>query len=123
MFKRIGTSAFILLAIGAPLIFIFTGKIFNSIIFLLGGVIALLGFAVMVKMTDIVLKTGMKKERRTFFLIGFVKLAIIGAVFYPISRVSEVAVFFFVGGMLIIFPAIIAGAVYQLRRGTANGGA
>ena len=103
------------------IIYIWTGNGFYSIIFLLGGIISISGFLLMTKMTDRVLKRRKKIEKRLFFLAGFIKLAVIAAVFYLVSRISETAVLFHILGLSIIFISILVEGIYQFYRSAANG--
>ncbi len=119
--KRLFKISLYTMVIFMTVIYIWTGNGFYSIIFLLGGIISISGFLLMTKMTDRVLKRRKKIEKRFFFLAGFIKLAIISAVFYLVSRVSETAVLFFILGLLIVFISILVEGIYQLYRSAANG--
>lgn len=79
----------------------------------------------MIKMTDRVLKTGNKKGQLVYFLTALLKLGVIAAAFYLVSRVSDTAVIIFILGLSIVIFTIVIEGVYQLykhrRRGVANG--
>jgi chromate transport protein ChrA len=62
-----------------------------------------------------------KKAMALFFAAGFLKFAVIGAVFYLVSRISETAVLFYILGLSLIILAIFIEAIYQLYRSAANG--
>jgi hypothetical protein len=119
--KRVIKVSLCAMVILALVIYIWTGNIFYSIIFLPGGIISISGFLLMIKMTDRVLKRGNKKEKRLFFLAGLMKLAVITGLFYLVSRISDKSVLFFILGFSIIFLSILIEGVYQLYRSAANG--
>jgi predicted tellurium resistance membrane protein TerC len=119
--KRLIKVSLCSMVILMAVIYICTGNSFYSIIFLLGGIVSISGFLLMTKMTDRVLKRRKKIEKRLFFLAGFIKLAIITAVFYLVSRISETAVLFHMLGLSIIFISILVEGIYQFYRSAANG--
>ena len=119
--KRLIKVSLCSMVILMAVIYIWTGNGFYSIIFLLGGIISISGFLLMTKMTDRVLKRRKKIEKRLFFLAGFIKLAVIAAVFYLVSRISETAVLFHILGLSIIFISIFVEGIYQFYRSAANG--
>ena len=119
--KRLIKLSLCAMGILLVVIYIWTGSIIYSIIFLSGGIVSISGFLLMIKMTDRVLKRGNKKEKWFFFLAGFMKLAVIAGLFYLAARISETALLFNILGLSLIFLAIFIEGVYQLYRSAANG--
>lgn len=96
------------------LIFFFTKKHIYSIIILIAGIISISSFLLMIKIIDRILKIG--KGTGLFFLIELLKMIVIAAVFYPISRISERAILFYILGLSIIIISIMVEGGYQLYR-------
>jgi ABC-type multidrug transport system permease subunit len=119
--KRLIKVSLCSMVILMTVIYIWTGNGFYSIIFLFGGIISISGFLLMTKMTDRVLNRRKKIEKRLFFLAAFIKLAIIAAVFYLVSRISETAVLLYILGLSIILISILVEGIYQFYRSAANG--
>ncbi len=118
MVKRlIDASIYIGLSL-AILIYLFTKEAFYSIIFLLGTVVSISGFYIMIKMIDRILGRG--KVSPLYFLVALLKMMIIAAVFYLVSRVGESAVLFHILGLSVIVMAIFMEAAYQLYRSITN---
>lgn len=104
------------------IVFLVTKSLFYSIIFLLGSIISLSGFFVMIRMTDRILRRG--KGQLLFFLIMTLKLGLITAVFYLVSRSAgdnaEGAAIWFLTGLSVIVIALAMEGVYQVYRSVSN---
>ncbi len=100
-------------------VFIFTKNIIYCIITLWASTIALLGFSIMIKLIDKYFKTG--KGKALFFLFMFSKLALISAIFYPVSRISEEAILFYILGLSVIVISTITEGIYQIYRSFTHG--
>lgn len=100
-------------------IYIFTKNSIYIIITLLAAVISISGFMMMIKIIDRIITAG--KGTGLFFISGFFKLVIIAAIFYPISKISESAVLFYILGLSTIVISILFESCYQLFRKMSNG--
>ena len=56
-----------------------------------------------------------------FFFVAFFKIFLISVIFYPISRISESAVLFYILGLSIIVFATMVEGMIQLVRNFSNG--
>lgn len=72
----------------------------------------------MIKMIDRILRQG--KGRMGFYLVTALKMAVISAVFYLVSRSTEAAVLYHILGLSILVLAIAMEGVYQFYRSVAN---
>jgi hypothetical protein len=73
----------------------------------------------MIKLIDRILTRG--KGQGLFFLVAFLKMVVISAIFYGVSRVSERAVLFYILGLSIIVLAIFMEGFAQLCRRSSGG--
>ena len=117
--KRLIKVSIILGIVIALGILLFTNSGFYSIIFLLGAIISISGFLIMIKMIDRILRQG--QGQLGFYLVLVLKMAVIAAVFYLVSRSTEGAVLFHILGLSILVPAIAIEGVYQFYRSVSNG--
>ncbi|MCK4764427.1 MAG: hypothetical protein KAW12_19665 [Candidatus Aminicenantes bacterium] len=65
----------------------------------------------MIKLIDRIFKK--RKGQVLFFAAGFLKMAVIAATFYPVSRISETAVLFYILGFSVIVLSIMIEGVLQ----------
>ena len=112
MIKRLIKLAIAALVLAIIPIYIFTKSAFYSIIFCLGAIISILGFLLMIKMTDIVLKQG--KGQLLFMLALFLKMAVIILFLYLVARTPGNSVLFYILGLSIMVVAIGMEGIYQL---------
>ena len=117
--KRIVVTSILLQIISFLVIFIFTKRLIYSIISLLAATISFAGFILMIKLIDKILKT--KKGNGLFFLFGFFKMVVIALVFYPISKISDIAVVIYIYGLSTIILAIMVEGGYQLFKKQYHG--
>ncbi|MGE5341661.1 MAG: hypothetical protein ACM3SY_09290 [Candidatus Omnitrophota bacterium] len=75
----------------------------------------------MVKIVDRLLQVEKKRSQGPYFLVSGMKLAVISAGFYLVSRISETAVLFYMLGISVIPLSIIGEGGYQLYRSFSNG--
>jgi len=113
----------IVLAIGCQVvltifIYLFTKRLIYSIILFSAAIISIAGFLLMIKSIDRIFKRG--KGQGLFFLAELLKMALIAAVFYPVSRVSETAVLIYILGLSLIVISIMIEGLFQLLRGFAS---
>jgi len=59
----------------------------------------------MIKIIDRILLK--RKGQVLFFAASFLKMAVIAAIFYPVSRVSETAVLFYILGLSVIIISVL----------------
>lgn len=119
MVKRVVKFSILIQVVGVVSIYLFTFQFIYSIIFLSGAVLSMLGFLVIVKMTDRVLKNG--SSQGMVWLVGFLKLSVISLCFYLASRVSKGAVLYYILGLSVIMMAIALEGILQFRRSRVNG--
>lgn len=101
------------------LIYLFTKQVIYSIIFFLATMLSVLGFLLMIKVVDRILQN--KKGQALFFLAALLKMGVIAAIFYAVSRISETAVLFYILGLSMIVFSIMVEGIYQLYRSFSNG--
>lgn len=68
----------------------------------------------MIKIIDRILIK--RKGQVLFFLAAFLKMIVIAAIFYTVSRVSETAVLFYILGLSVIIISIFGEGAFQLFR-------
>jgi hypothetical protein len=117
--KRIASTAVIMQIVLGLIIYIFTKRAIYSIICFIAATICVTGFVIMIKLIDKILKTN--RGRGLFFLFQLGKMALIAALFIPISKVSETAVILYIIGLSMIPLAILIEAGHQLFRKKVNG--
>ena len=117
--SRIKTNTFISQAIITVLVFAFTNSLIYSIITLLASTIAIGGFVIMVKLVDKYFSKGEGKAALFSFMLF--KFAIIAAIFYPVSKISETAVLFYILGLSAIVISTMIEGFYQIYRSFRNG--
>jgi hypothetical protein len=101
------------------LVYAFTNSLFYCIIVFLASAFGILSFLIMIKLIDRYLDK--KKGKSLIFLSGFIKMGLITLAFYPLSKVSEAAILFFILGLSTIVLSILAEGIYQMFRKTSNG--
>ena len=90
-------------------VLLFTNRAIYSIITFLAASIGILGFLVMIRQLDRYLAEG--RGKWLFFLGAFLKLLVIAVLFYPVSRVSDTAVIFYILGLsVVVIATMIEGA-------------
>lgn len=92
--------------------YFFTKNIIYSIITLIAASVAISGFIIMVKITDRYLRK--RRGRGLLFLASFLKITLIMAIFYPVSKISEQAVLFFILGLSVLVISTLIEGLYQL---------
>lgn len=117
--KRIIKFVCILQVLLICFIYLFTKSGIYSIIFFCGAVVSLSGYLLMIKLIDRILTK--RKGQGLFFLAAFFKMAVISAIFYGVSRVSEKAVLFYILGLSMIVLAIFMEGFVQLCRRDSGG--
>ena len=117
--KRILKIAILSQIIISTLVFIFTKQVIYSIISILASALGIFGFIIMTKLLDRYLKKGRGKV--LFFFVAFFKIILIAVIFYPISRISEFAVLFYIQGLSIIVFATLVEGMIQLVGNFSNG--
>lgn len=116
---RIKKTTIFSMPIMVGFIFIFTKDLIYCIITFVASAIAISGFFIMIKLIDKYFKTG--EGKTLFFFFMFLKLVIISAVFYPVSRVSEQAILFYILGLSIIVISAMIEGFYQIYRSFTHG--
>lgn len=116
---RIKKNTYFSQAIITGLVFAFTKSIIYSIITLLASAITIAGFVIMVKLIDRYFDKGEGKAR--LFAFMFAKLIVIAGVFYPISKISEIAVLCYIVGLSVIVISTMMEGIYQIYRSFSNG--
>ncbi|MCI0470265.1 MAG: hypothetical protein L0Y73_01245 [Candidatus Aminicenantes bacterium] len=117
--KRIIKISLVSQAVLVCLIFFFTKRIIYSIIFLFAAILGILWFMFMIRLIDRILYK--RKGRVLFFAAGFLKMIVITATFYAVSRISEAAVLFYMLGLSMIIISILLEGVYQVSRRNPDG--
>lgn len=117
--KRIIKISFISQVSLICLIYLFTKNYIYSIIFFFAAIVSISGFLLMVKLIDRILRKG--KGQGLFFLAGILKMAVITAAFYAVSRVSATSALFYILGISIIVISLMVEGVFQLCRRSSNG--
>jgi len=122
MIKRLLKISIYIQPVIAGIIYICTWNIFYSIIYLTGGILSVSGFVLLIKMIDRILQIDKKRGQGMYFAASALKFIVIAAVFYPVSRVSEAAVLFYIFGLSVIPLSIFVEGGYQLYRSFSNAG-
>jgi len=117
--NRIKKHTTISQAIITVLVFAFTKSIIYSIITLLASTITIGGFIIMVKLVDKYFNKG--EGKAALFSFMFAKFAVIAAVFYPVSKISDTAVLFYILGLSAIVISTMVEGFYQIYRSFRNG--
>lgn len=100
-------------------VYAFTKSPIYCIITLLATMIGISSFLIMIKLVDRLIKK--KTGRVQFFVFSSLKISLIAALFYPLSKISEAAVLFYILGLsTIVISTMIEGA-YQIYRTLSNG--
>ncbi|MBN2399857.1 MAG: hypothetical protein JXI33_05895 [Candidatus Aminicenantes bacterium] len=102
------------------IIFIFTKSLIYCIISITGASISIIGFVLLIKSTDRMLKKG--KGKVMFFLLAQMKLLIIAGIFFVFSRLTKTGIIFYIQGIAVVYLAImIEGLLFfggRVRNGT-----
>lgn len=101
------------------MVYAFTKSPIYCIITILATAVGILSFLAMIKLIDRYLT-----KRKGIFLIffsTFFKIGLITAIFYPLSKISDAAIFFFILGLSTIVISTIIEGIYQIFRKTSNG--
>lgn len=101
------------------LIYVFTKSIIYCIITLLATIVGILSFLIMIKIIDRYLTK--QKGKFLFFFSSFLKIVLIIAIFYPLSKISDAAILFFILGLSTVVLAIMIESAYQIFRNISNG--
>ena len=117
--RRIKKNTFIAQAIITTMVLAFTKSLIYSIITLLASTITIGGFMIMIKLVDKYFNKGEGKV--ALFSFMFAKFTIIAAIFYPVSRVSEAAVLFYILGLSVLVFSTMMEGFYQIYRSFRNG--
>lgn len=112
--KRIIKFALIQQVLLFCFIYLFTNRVIYSIIYICGSLVSISGYLLMIKIIDRILIK--RKGQVLFFLAAFLKMIVIAAIFYPVSRVSETAVLFYILGLSVIIISIFGEGAFQLFR-------
>lgn len=119
MVKRLFRRSLILTVISELLIFFFTRELLYCIMFIFGALLSLAGFFVMIKLVDrIVEKSGGKLF---FFFVSFIKLLVITAAVFAISKFPEINLLYFIGGLSLLVVSLLLEGGSQLFRSLRNG--
>jgi hypothetical protein len=62
-----------------------------------------------------------KKGKFLIFFSTFFKIALITVLFYPISKISEVAILFFILGLSTVVISTLIEGIYQIFRKISDG--
>ena len=100
-------------------VYVFTNRPIYCIITFLAAAVGTLGFLIMIKLIERYLAR--KKGIMLIFLSSFLKLSLIALIFYPLSKISEAAIFFYIIGLSSIVISILIEGIYQIFRKTSNG--
>ncbi len=73
----------------------------------------------MVKLVDKYFNKG--EGKAALFSFMFAKFAVIAAVFYPVSKISDTAVLFYILGLSAIVISTMVEGFYQIYRSFRNG--
>ena len=101
------------------LIYTFTKSPIYCIITILATLIGISSFLIMIKLVDRYIKK--KKGRASFIIYIFLKITFITALFYPLSKISEAAILFYILGLSTIVIATMIEGAYQIYRNLSNG--
>lgn len=99
--------------------FFFTKSPNYCIISLAGAAIGIAGFLVLALQADRVLEKG--KGKTMFFMTGMLKLLVIAAVFFAVSRLPGAGVLFFIQGLLMVYLGIIGAGLRRFSGGGHHG--
>ena len=101
------------------LVYAFTKSPVYCIITLLATAVGILSFLAMIKLIDRYLTQ--KKGKFLIFFSTIFKITLITAIFYPVSKISDAAIFFFILGLSSIVISTLIEGIYQIFRKTSNG--
>ena len=101
------------------LIYVFTKSLIYCIITLLATLVGILSFLAMIKIIDRYLTK--QKGKFLIFFSSFLKIVLIIAIFYPLSKISDAAIFFFILGLFTVVLSIMIESAYQIFRNISNG--
>lgn len=91
---------------------IISKKLIYSGIILFATLIAISGFLFTIKALDKFLN---KKKGKWFVLfVFFLKLIVIAIGFYPVSRISEIAVLFYIAGISVVTISLMLGGISHI---------
>jgi len=117
--KRIIKFAAVIQVLLICCIYFFIKRVIYSIIFLFSSIVSLSGYLLMVKLIDRILTK--RKGQGLYFLATFLKMVLISAIFYGVSRIGEMAVLFYILGLSVIVIAIFMEGFVQLFRRNSSG--
>jgi len=117
--KRILRISIVSQIIIIGLIYVFTKSLIYCIITLLATIIGILSFLTMIKIIDRYLTK--QKGKFLIFFSSFFKIVLIIAIFYPLSKISDAAIFFFILGLSTVVLSIMIEGAYQIFRNISNG--
>ena len=114
LIDRIYKTAIYLVFFFVLITYIMTGNYIYSLVILFASTIILAGFYISIKAMDRFLAKG--KGKALLFVVFFLKLIIIGAGFYPVSRISEKAVLFYILGISVLAISMMIEGMVQVFR-------
>lgn len=101
------------------LVYAFTKSPIYCIITILATAVGILSFLAMIKLIDRYITK--KKGVFLIFLSTFLKIGLITVIFYPLSKISDAAIFFFILGLSTMVISTLIEAIYQIFRKVSNG--
>jgi hypothetical protein len=117
--KRILKIALISQIVIIGLVYAFTKSLIYCIITILASAVGILSFLAMIKLIDRYLTN--KKGKFLIFFSTFLKIGLITVIFYPLSKMSEAAILFFILGLSTIVISTLIEGIYQIFRKISNG--
>jgi hypothetical protein len=117
--KRILKIALISQIVIIGLVYAFTKSLIYCIITILAAAVGILSFLTMIKLIDRYLTKN--KGKFLIFFSTFLKIGLITVIFYPLSKMSEAAILFFILGLSTIVISTLIEGIYQIFRKISNG--
>jgi len=92
--------------------FVISKNIVISAVTLFATIIAISGFLLSIKFLDRFLER--KKGKGPVFFVFFLKLCVITLGFYPVSKISEIAVLFYIAGISVVALSLMIYGILQI---------
>jgi hypothetical protein len=116
---QVAVKAVVAEAFAMAFIYFFTKSVVYCIISLTGAAVSIAAFALLIRSTDCILKKG--KGRMMFFLLAQLKLLIVAAAFYALSRWTKSGAVFFIQGVAIVYLAVLIEGLARFSGNTGHG--
>jgi hypothetical protein len=116
--RMVGTAVGVEIAC-LVLILIFTKSVIYCIISLTGAAITIIGFVLLIRSTDRLLKKG--KGKAMFFLLAPAKLIVIAGTFYLFDRLASGGSLFFIQGVVVMYLSVTIVALAHWAGNSVHG--